>query len=1108
MAIFQQSTVTIFIADSGDHLSERCFEILSGFAELGGAKEFLVCSSGQPKMCRVHGVSDETQVAPIFDILASVRNLERVRLVALTTEGARENASKIAEASRELRRLLAQQRGDGTRIDDLRVLAPQTGEKFHAERFFSGVANANLILIPHDRLSDNSFAREVPASDIERFAAHLAVELASVSGLWASMHEGPFDDRIPPPARDQDPQVLLVRSMVRAMKVPGASFDRAISEHHPLPLPTSEIGFVRSTDPTLSIERVAAEALPEEFMFHPGQRIEVKRPSVRSREAWNLFKTKFGLALRRTPRTVVSSITEDFDVFASDAVQDAIGRESWMEVLVPNYDGLSPDRFTSERNVDAAIVEIERADSALIMAELGDSAWRKVVEIPFGVADGGGTAVNVRSLAGDARFLVTDREMLAPRPAGDAETTIAILLEAIDREVSDSGTVSVGNEDLDLANSDGGIDDVDGTEPPVTNEQEASPSASHAVNDDADVSEMSDAADDEATSPDLTLENEPIVSTYAGENEEPSELSDESIVESLLVRIGKSIRLQQREATDHLEYSLNRIRAIADENSRNDQHEVSVAKRLLLALGLGIAVFGGVVFTGLAKYSSLEWLDSFWVKCLWVSIAAISVGMTLVVAWAKSARRIIRVLAVTAILGAAYAIAVAPWIRDRPFVRNHIGYGRWVAWPLTAAVLLAALVVLATQMSDDDRWRKALARINVQFSLLFVFLCVIVGASSYKSFLQPVARADAGIIARVAHLSDPTRQRLLFISLAVGAALVAAVLGKIAIEQVRKEMAREKWSGDLLWFISEARRSSSENRKLELLFGQWLGTAAVLSRVIWSPGGVPTDGEAHLELASLPSLDLKKFSSADLTLTARGNELLTDRIRSSIIHPGWLTAQYDRVSESFVASTPRIINERVPRDEWRMPESCQSVASLSDIVNGLADGDRWSFARALFDCDFDPILASISDSIELGDLYGSVIHASDASRIDDKNLGSATAQEFFESLMPTKQQKLPNGLVEGVVFISDDPKAEMHTSVVWPSAFTGLELTTQDWIHELKPDSRVGASGGIVTAVRVDSSKSFALSEVAGGFSTPELGDLGDSQASAAQADPKTRRRF
>ena len=52
---------------------------------------------------------------------------------------------------------------------------------------FSGLALANIVLIPHDRRSDVAAARFVESAQTDRIAAHIAVELCSMLGAWSSM---------------------------------------------------------------------------------------------------------------------------------------------------------------------------------------------------------------------------------------------------------------------------------------------------------------------------------------------------------------------------------------------------------------------------------------------------------------------------------------------------------------------------------------------------------------------------------------------------------------------------------------------------------------------------------------------------------------------------------------------------------------------------------------------------------------------------------------------------------------------------------------------------------------------------------------------------------
>ena len=1084
----KRTSACIILRSKEDLLAEKAIHVLADQATSGAVTGFFASYPENPlDAVVVKNSGDGLQNCQLLDELASMRNLHRIRVVSIVSAVGQDSASDVAEGAKRLRSILNENRGAGMKIDDLRVLLPASGQPLLADDFFSASANVNVVVIPHDRADDRMFARLVLAEDEERFASHIAVEVGSIAALWSSMATGPFDDLTPAAAADRDPKVVLVRSMVRALHCPGISSDDILQEGKSLPLPDTDLGFVRSPDPEWTIERVADAAIPQEFRYTPAAPDEEATEYVERKEAWAIFRKRYASTLWTVPKIVFSSLTEDFDVLSADAVQEAVGRESWLQVVVPNYyDNDSGETQTVDTS--EALRQIELSDASPMYAGISESTWRSIVDIPLGVADGGAAARPLLENAGDYRFVVVDQPLLASRPRDTAELTIQMYLDEIDLLVSGrphSGSDSALTSENEL--SEVNDDPVDSkTEVPEVHAQAA------VASDDIEITEETELS---VTTPDLSesellengaddhFEGEEIESgAPTSARTDVTDSTQEPEFAPLITRIGAGIRLQQRAAEESLKRSVESIRNIVESNSLNRVHAVSIKMRILLALGLATAIFAVTVFTGVARYTSLEWIDEGWTKTIWIAVAVALLASSIVVHVASRAGLFARLGILTLILAIAIVVAILPWIRDSDFIREHIGRGRWVAWPLTAGLLAIALIGHAQLRSDDVPWRKALSRINIQFTLLFVYVCIVVGASSYKSFLQPVARSNSGLFSRVVHLSDNTRQRLLIVVLVAGLVILLGTVSKITSDLVRSQLLKTRRSRDFVWAVQEARRASIERRRIEMLLGQWLGTVASVARVIWYPLGANAVASLPQRRSEKSDLDLRKFENARLELTARGSELMTENIRSEMIRRGWLKDQYRRAAESFVSTTPRVVNEKIPKNDWQMPETCSNVASIRDIVHGDAYGDRWSFMRSLYEGNFDRELGKLPNNIQVDDLFASVVENDQHCKLLGGSNNEIIAAEFFDGLIPEAHQTLPVGLVRGVVFIADDQKLEMDSKVVWPEVFTGREIPEQQWLTALEHDSSMSVGGSVVTAVRVDTSRNFSLSEVAGGF--------------------------
>ena len=140
----------------------------------------------------------------LLDRLSRVGAIDQLRIVCLNAaseESDEQISSEIAESVIRIKTSLDQLLGASVSVSEIRIGIRGFGEPIPSIDFFPVGSNANVLVIPHDRVSDGGMARPIDrATDgviNHAFAIHGAIEIASVTGLWRSMQHAPIDNFSP-----------------------------------------------------------------------------------------------------------------------------------------------------------------------------------------------------------------------------------------------------------------------------------------------------------------------------------------------------------------------------------------------------------------------------------------------------------------------------------------------------------------------------------------------------------------------------------------------------------------------------------------------------------------------------------------------------------------------------------------------------------------------------------------------------------------------------------------------------------------------------------------------------------------------------------------------
>ena len=283
-----QGTINLVVAHREDAAAQLAVARVADLVKSGAVDPF--CTSGLMATRPCH----KPQLLAVTKTLRTLlrcslrfEKLDRVRIVGLFCPSAGvDHASELDHSVRAIVDVINETKGAATEVAEIRVQATSADAPQVARAAFSGLALANIVLIPHDRRSDVAAARFVESAQTDRIAAHIAVELCSMLGAWSSMKGSFLDDWAYTPPSGDGPSIVFLRSVVRSLICPPLPVDRIVEEGS-VPMPQ---GFLPSPNPEATVRAVADAVFPDELRFHANQ-----APTRRE-------EIPLGEALRKVPK--------------------------------------------------------------------------------------------------------------------------------------------------------------------------------------------------------------------------------------------------------------------------------------------------------------------------------------------------------------------------------------------------------------------------------------------------------------------------------------------------------------------------------------------------------------------------------------------------------------------------------------------------------------------------------------------------------------------------------------------------------------------------------------------------------------------------------------
>ena len=924
--------------------------------------------------------SDES----LMHTLHGAGELGRVDVISMATAAlSSEEQAQLSQGDVMLRRDLRRIASSDTRVLLHRVWLPEYGDGQIAPSpaFVDAAADVAYVVLPTDRQFDRAMAMPLSvAADSEAFRWHVAVEIASLAGLWATMRGAPLELVDPAQSGVGTPLVRLVRTIGRGARINAPSPDRML-EKRALPLVP---GCLPAPDPAHAVRIAANEVFPDEFRLpheeadgdgsaSTGLTLVPSGDLVQARrEAIGLV----GSALVLHDETVEAM--QHLDDYAADTaaiapwceplVTEAVGSwdlAEWTELRTSedqdesaenadsgdldddDGDELSPSatRLTSSvwNDPDDAVAEARsRLDADRPLVSLEDipvSSWDRLLIGTLGVADASTRADARATSSADSRYVVLEPASLAP-----VGNDVSEVLTGLDQHAD--------GRRGDGANASAPVEASSATAPSADSEAGVTLLSAITGQFDDEISRASNRIDSllEALRAHLHPANrpEPGVTTFVAY----------ALLASLLTVAGALLTLTP-------------LREVLTPDHFSDTVRVGV-----FALVSLVTTLPPVLRLTPSRSMPAQ------VRLMWLTAVYAASATTLVV----------------------MANLLAASFLDVP--------GRW----LPAVVVVVAVLMLATvaRLRDFDGDRSLLGP-------LAPLVADTVASVVPLTYIFVMAVAALNYDATAPSLFENRNWRLLTIVLVTAGTVAVVAAGLVQLVRRRDRRQSHEWKLGIDDLVERVELAAHQHEALRMLKGHWLGTAVVLARLVNRPFGS--------EMTQAPQDDLempvRKLLFFDLDMAPGTREDYLAELLPLIAPRGWLHQQYRRMADRFVDQERARHGIRAEED-LPPPEHNSYPTSLGAARRNDGSDARWRFAREVHQGAYDTVLRETASEAVEHALQATFMSERVAVRLDPDSGTEQTLPSLLAELLPVGEARLPAAALPPSTEVS--PK---YTPYVW-----------------------------------------------------------------------------
>jgi hypothetical protein len=513
---------------------------------------------------------------------------------------------------------------------------------------------------------------------------------------------------------------------------------------------------------------------------------------------------------------------------------------------------------------------------------------------------------------------------------------------------------------------------------------------------------------------------------------------------------------------------IQKIRNLFDEMKAKEALGVSSAVAVTAWCALCSIVFVLATCTPIQKMLSFNKMSGYLKDALWTSFSGVFVVIAVVLlGYGGKKSWQVRALITGGIVGAILAGCLL-WFEDIRKVVNASN-GQPLAAVVLAVITLGLLgLAVFRNLTSKSEVRKQLGRVFLLVASVYLLVSLIVWQCMENSALQTAGPS--------------TRLKLLWAVLIVAGIMLLSCLGVVALVQIRERLRLRKNAHLLEWCRQELEVSIEAERRLSAAQNQWSATGAVLSRLLAHPLGLmDTLPNGHIENMSSDE-SILKFDVARLELNEKGSAGLVARLRRHFVEPGWLGRQYEKMVKIFQEQSAFRSGNQIEDLIDRRPEMDPVVNSVESAKSGSATGDRWEFARSVFNGEYDKELGSVPEQLNLEEVYQSIFDNQASYEIVGSQLKDASAREFLEQVLPSPSIELPTGLTTKV-FTASDVSRKLNSEVWWPNDILGQPKVDTHEVVLNQSKSMISshfAGAVVLVGIRIDFSEPFAYFDCMG----------------------------
>ena len=932
----------------------------------------------------------------LLDWLAqNKKTLSTVRLIGLVSSAQTIQINDVIDFSAQKLSDLFMRMSVNLKILEFRVACPTYSSEPPKEPFFTQRANANLIVIARDSASHQSISRPVEGSVDDEYASHIAIEVATIFGMWSEI-DRPISDEISV-VNPGVPGVLIrfISSRANLLDCPPLPIDKVMSQDNELPLPHQ---FFAVPDPSQGVQKFSELIYPDELRFGKTDPPSGYLVSIDGKKFLGRYIKEILKALVQMPVALVRGVQDHLNAMSGEALQQAVGgARSSVEVLYPGRDTGASDVVISSEQIDLVVSSVADRVDRPVLRTIAEETWIDVVEKVISVADGGDEASEIRAAFADDKYLLVRQEFLGPN-ADLATGVFAELYEhqadvtpqlpdfAIGATNSELESASTGGlvEDLEVDDANVDLDDID-------------------KNDEAELSESA-----ESEFQDAPLIESPAIAQKSQEKDRRRDLLGQ--ITQIMLNEGNSARLRA-------EQMISELRELPTKFLPREVKTISSAVKIAVAVGISILYLAIGGLTDRRNLFNFEYIGDKNRSLAWVLLSTLVIFCAVAGILIRNNNKWQgKVITASTLLVLILGIEAAFWDSIWKVVMK---VERFRGGPLAAALfalftILIVAVSISRNLASSEKIRKQFARSLLVVTWIYVVVGITAAIGSDKSV--------------VTEWRSDSKNNIFMIALAVGVTLLLVSGLVVAFTIVRERYRLEELSRRLTWAVEELEMSADAERRLRLAAVQWTGTAAVLARLFRYPLGRSVLENKKLEDGAQNAFHALKFEHQNLVLTRRGDQGLAARLRQLFIAKGWLGRQYRQLILRFQQDLALEQGLTIAETRGSRPESCTAVPSFDDVMNGQARGSRWSFVTNVFHDQYDSALIETTSEIQLESAYSTIVDDAEAHSVGNSG---EIAPTYFGRLIPSEPMRMPNGLVTSL-FHANDPRQILKPYVWWP----------------------------------------------------------------------------